>query len=306
MNNEDSSGDDIIFRANASEEHPWHGERACLTSKHSKLRVIEPPLREALGLCIFEESSLDTDLLGTFSGEVERPGTAQEVVLRKARWGAEKNNTRFGIATEGSFGPHPHLPFMASHNEWIAWIDRENESSMIESYQTERTNFSHRVVKTYQELEPFLEKLRFPSHALIARPSDIALDSRFVFRGLQDFSALRAAIGICATQSPTQKVYIETDMRAHVNPTRQEGILEVAKKLAVRIQTLCSACGYPGWGIIRLERGLECESCGKPGRWVKAEVIGCARCQHEVKRPRPDGRTLAPSSACESCIAEED
>jgi len=52
---------------------------------HGKERVFARPLRVALGLELVVPEGLDTDRLGTFSGEVERVGSPWEVAIRKAR-----------------------------------------------------------------------------------------------------------------------------------------------------------------------------------------------------------------------------
>ena len=44
-------------------------------------------MKDTAGLSIFVLPDLDTDLLGTFSGEVECECTSDEVVVRKARFG---------------------------------------------------------------------------------------------------------------------------------------------------------------------------------------------------------------------------
>lgn len=88
---------------------PCCRRQASLATKHSKERAIARPLRFALGLDIAATPDLDTDLLGTFSGEVPRVGTALEVCKRKARLGMAGTGLPFGLASEGSFGPHHHL-----------------------------------------------------------------------------------------------------------------------------------------------------------------------------------------------------
>ena len=54
---------------------PYCGRVAVLTTKHGKERAVGRPLRAALGLIVAVPEEIDTDLLGTFTGEVERVGT---------------------------------------------------------------------------------------------------------------------------------------------------------------------------------------------------------------------------------------
>ena len=90
---------------------PAYCERtASLATKHAKERAIARPFRFALGLEVSAPPDLDTDTLGTFTGEVPREGTPLEVCERKARLGMKVTGRSLGLASEGSFGPHPVIP----------------------------------------------------------------------------------------------------------------------------------------------------------------------------------------------------
>jgi hypothetical protein len=58
---------------------PYKDVEIVLTTKHEKERAIEPAFAEILDARI-RSLDLDTDILGTFSGEVERKGNALECV----------------------------------------------------------------------------------------------------------------------------------------------------------------------------------------------------------------------------------
>jgi hypothetical protein len=276
------------------------GERACLTSKHSKLKAVARPFERHLGLVVFEDPSIDTDELGTFSGEVERVGPPSDVVIRKAKLGAEKNGVRFGLATEGSFGPHPAIGWVAAHLEIAGFVDLRTGARITESVMSRRTNFASARLKTLGEEEArlFLTRARFPSHALIVRPSEGGGE---ISKAIQDRDALERAIAKCAALSSDGLALVETDMRAHLNPLRQGVIRAAASRLALRLRMPCPKCDYPGFGMVRKESGLECEDCGEPTRWVKALIYGCAACHHEEPRVREDHKTHAPAKACGSC-----
>ncbi|HEY1079210.1 MAG TPA: DUF6671 family protein, partial [Bdellovibrio sp.] len=63
-------------------------------------------------------AKVDTDLLGTFSGEVERRGAVREVLRAKIELAIkDRPKNRLFLASEGSFGPHPHLGFVPSDME---------------------------------------------------------------------------------------------------------------------------------------------------------------------------------------------
>jgi hypothetical protein len=156
------------------------GQAAVLTTKHGKDRAIARPFRASLGLVITVKDEIDTDQLGTFTGEIERVGTPREVAIRKARLGMEA---------------------------------------------------------------------QFPSHALIVRPNE-GLKPGFLFKGVADLETLNGAVMRCAPASGDGWAHVETDMRAHVNPTRQKVIRRPAFRLARRLAAACPSCGAPGWGRI--------------------------------------------------------
>jgi len=116
----------------------------------------------------------DTDQLGTFSGEVERPGDAITTCRAKAELGLEATGQTLGLASEGSFGPHPAIPFLAVGQEVLVLIDRERRLTVVEQRLEPRTTFASRSLRlTELDSEPmqrWLALVRFPSHGLIVRP----------------------------------------------------------------------------------------------------------------------------------------
>ena len=50
----------------------FKGRKLVIATKHEKEKVIAPILEKELGVKCFVAPDLDTDLLGTFTGEVER------------------------------------------------------------------------------------------------------------------------------------------------------------------------------------------------------------------------------------------
>jgi hypothetical protein len=78
-------------------------------------------------------------------------------------------------------------------------------------------------------------------------------------------------------------------------------IARLAERLARRIATPCPACGAPGFGITRTERGLACAECDAPTGLVSHVVETCALCRHEQRKPRPDGRLAATPAECTEC-----
>jgi len=63
--------------------HPYKNQRAVLTTKHDKLALIAPAMLETIGLEV-SEVKLDTDQLGTFSGEIPRIGSPLDSAIANA------------------------------------------------------------------------------------------------------------------------------------------------------------------------------------------------------------------------------
>jgi len=115
---------------------------------------------------------VDTDNLGTFTGEIARVGTPRQVAIAKARLGLLSTGEQLGLANEGSFGPHPQIPWLAVDHELLAFVDQELGIEAIESVVTDKTNFGHCGARHVGDLGQFLQRSRFPSYALIVRPND--------------------------------------------------------------------------------------------------------------------------------------
>ncbi len=280
--------------------HPYQGRKASLATQHKKEQVIGPPLRAAVGLELSVPDDLDTDLLGTFSGEVNRQGTPREVALRKARWGTRASGLTLGLASEGSFGPHPQLMFVPADHELLVFIDEERNIEVVEQILSLQTNYAHHEAKNIEDLQAFLAGVQFPSHGLVVRPNS-GLQPGLLFKGITDLPALEDALNRCAPASEDGLAQVETDMRAHMNPSRQRVLQELAVNLGHRLASLCPQCRNPGWGLVDVIKGLPCEQCGAETDLVKMEVHGCPRCQYRESYPRSDGLRVASPGSCPLC-----
>lgn len=269
-------------------EHPYRARRAALATQHGKLRALAPPLRRRIGL-IVEPVAIDTDAFGTFTGTTARTGTAAEAALAKARAGMAAAGIDLGLASEGSFGPHPWLPFGAGGVETLAFIDAGRGLELTLSAVSRCTNFAHHDVTGGGDIAPFLAQIGFPAHALVVKDQQGAI----LAAGVQDMDALSALAW------PGNR--LETDMRAHLNPTRMAAIRALGGRLAARLAALCPACACPGWGEVDVLRGLPCSSCNQPTQGVTAIIDGCDVCDTQETRPRPDGVTAASPASCDWC-----
>ncbi len=286
-------------RATHGPRSPYENCQIVLTTKHEKVVAIRPAFQELLSAEVVE-CEFDTDQLGTFSGEVERPGTALECARRKCVAGMRLAGAKYGLASEGSFGPHPTIPFFACDYEILYFIDQERGIQVHESILSEKTNYRTACLGSFQELDQFAEKSRFPSHALIIRPN-VWRDRSVIFKGIQSQDVMHHAFSQCLNLSEDGRVWVETDMRAHVNPSRMAVIGELALKLGKRLATECPSCKTPGWGVVSYEKGLRCEYCNLPTELVSFEISGCPSCQFSERKGRSDGQKSASQRYCGWC-----
>ena len=284
----------------ASVVQSYRDRRASLATKHGKASACRRPLRHALGVELVVPADFDTDALGTFSGEIPRQGTPAEVCLRKARLGMAATGLPLGFASEGSFGPHPSVPFIPADFEIMTFVDDDRGLVVRESVLSVQTNFGHREARGVDDLADFLSAAGFPSHALIVRPKTTRADAP-IEKGVASIDRLTAAIGLAVAASEDGIASVETDMRAHVNPTRMAVIRRLAFRLARRLATPCPGCAAPGFGRTGEVTGLPCEWCESATEMIRLESWTCAACPYLEERPRGDGLRRAPAQHCPVC-----
>ncbi|MCW8193734.1 hypothetical protein F6455_02910 [Proteobacteria bacterium 005FR1] len=286
----------------------YTGRTAVLATMHRKQAAIAPVFKSRLGVNIRVPAGIDTDALGTFTGEIARRGDIREAALAKARLGMAATGLPLGIASEGAFGPHPSIPFVAAGMELLIFVDDERGIVISEHLLDEHTNFSHVTVAAPELVEHFLSKVGFPAHGLVvspnapiaATPADSMQPDRMQ-KGVRNRRELNEAIKASVAASADGEALVQTDMRAHQNPTRMAAIGRLADRLAERILCHCPACSMPGFGRVDIVAGLPCESCGCPSTLVAAEIFGCVVCEHRENRPRADGLQFAEPQWCSLC-----
>ncbi|MFC4769794.1 DUF6671 family protein [Effusibacillus consociatus] len=280
--------------------HPYSGRKAVLATMHGKELAIGPPFHKLLQVSIEIPEGIDTDRLGTFTGEIARKGTPLETLRKKVKIGMEHLGIPYGIASEGSFGPYVYFPFIAQDHEILLWIDDERGIEVVEQKISTDTNYNSKTVSKRNYLGYFLNKSFSPSHALIVRPNSGFIPG-LTFKGLKKVNEVKEAIKRCAAASTDGLALVQTDMRAHMNPTRMKVIGELAEKMAHRLATLCPNCSCPGWGIVDVVQGLPCGGCGLKTEQIAQEVYGCPSCDLRKTMPRQDGVTKSSPAYCHWC-----
>lgn len=276
----------------------FRGRQAVLLTKHGKEQVIKPLFEEATGCRVIVESDYDTDLFGTFTRVIGRPGTQEETARLKARKGMELRGADLALASEGSFGPHPVAPFVPLNREIVLLLDEREGLEICGEYTGSNTNYAQKLVSGWSEAEQFALSARFPSHFLVVRPDHELHEA--VIKNISSWSSLRQAFEHSMAVAATRRVYLETDMRAYANPTRMENIKKAAEDLISLICQQCPACGSPGFAAAEKIRGLPCEWCGLPTREPVAIIYRCPSCGFSGEEREPSGRK-ALAGCCNNC-----
>jgi len=261
---------------------------------HGKEQVIAPRLEPVLGVRCQLPDTFNSDCFGTFTGETKRPGTALETARAKVREALRLTGASLGLASEGSFGPHPYFPFLAADTELIVLIDEENGLEFSAEVLSTATNYAHQAVGEPEELEDFAKAAHFPSHALILRSGT----GEFV-KGITDWPTLLREAERLLWAHPA--LTVETDMRAMHNPSRMAVIAECTDALLNKLTTSCPACGWFGYALAERLPGLPCGQCGLPTRTIRADVYRCWHCNHAEEKPTVTGEPYADPLYCDFC-----
>lgn len=276
----------------------YHHQTAALLTQHGKERILGPLLWSELGCTVAHVTGFDTDQLGTFTRDQARPGSQLDAVRRKAEMGMSLSGLPLGLASEGAFVLDPHVGMLPWNIEMVIWIDRERDLEIVGLAQGEAHDHQ-RLVSDWPSLQQLAAQADFPAHGLVLRP-DGPDDPRFV-KDLADLSALEAAFHALHSQSAQGQVFVESDLRAHRNPTRQALIRRAGEDLIAKLQSACPRCATPGYAAVSHVPGLKCRACGTPTRLPLATLWRCGRCSHEERKALKASPLWADPSRCEFC-----
>lgn len=273
----------------------YKNQNVLLASKHEKEQVIALPFMTKLS-CTLRVHEFDTDLFGTFTGEITRTLGPYETCLLKAKTAAKSYNYALAVASEGSFGPHPAFPFVPSDHELMVFIDKPRDWVIAEQLVSQKTNYAMTTINKNTDLDAFLKRVQFPSHALIVQATS---NNHVLAKGVKHLESLTHYLDLGFKTE--KELLLTTDMRAMMNPTRMAVIGELADKLTQRIASLCARCGRPGFGFKATKGALLCGLCGSPTSFYEEEVWGCIGCEHLEYKMRGDGLLKASPTHCDYC-----
>lgn len=277
--------------------HYFAQRHAVLVSMHGKASIIEPVLAPQLGLQITALTTVDTDQFGSFTGEIPRPDTQYQTAVAKARAGMVHGYT-LGIASEGSFFPHPNVPWLTVNHELVVLVD-DVHGWVLEGWATSTdTSAARHQVWGTADVHEFARRVDYPDQGIVVR-----YEVAGVIQLAKDADTLQALCAQVATaqQAGASDVWLETDFRAHRNPKRRVVIQQAAEELLRNLQRTCTACQAPGMRKVDTVPGLPCEWCDMPTDQPKAVIYACVRCHQRVDLPHPDGQEVASPEYCAIC-----
>lgn len=268
-----------------------------IATMHTKELVISPFLEQEFGVHCITSSELNTDVLGTFSGEVERTLSPVEAAREKCKRAMELTNTDLAVASEGSFGAHPTVVFLAADEEWIVLVDKKNNYEVVGRKLSTQTNYNSKLVYTLDEANAFAKEIGFPDHGIILKNTETNFEE--VHKGITDQSLLENHVK--SYLKKYEQVWIETDMRANYNPTRMKVIEEATQELIKAFKDSCPQCGTPGLKVTETKRGLPCRQCGLPTKSILSVTYCCQKCNYSEERKNPQGKEFEEPIYCDFC-----
>lgn len=275
----------------------FHKRQLFIATKHNKERVIAPIFEAEFGMTSFVSDALDTDDLGTFSGEIERKEDALTTLRNKCILGTALTQSDLVVASEGSFGAHPSLFFGHANQELVMLKDFKNDLEIVAKEISLETNFNGQKILNETDLITFAQNVNFPSHALILKDAEVHFSK--VIKGIQTEEILLATFHELLQKNGS--VYVETDMRALYNPTRMKVIEKATWQLVKKLKSLCPSCQTPGFDLVDAVSGLPCALCKSPTHSTLYHVYQCKKCDYSTNKMYPRGVFQEDPTYCDTC-----
>lgn len=271
-----------------------------VATMHGKEQIISTLLEQQLGVKVFTTDLLNTDQFGTFSGEIERKQSQPDTARLKIEEAARLTGADLVLASEGTFQPH-HQYYIATGNyEMVLLRDFRHQAEWQGWEVSLKVAAGKYTFRTVDEAIRQSKAMKFPSHGLLIRTSE-ASGQQFIEKGILDKKLLKEAAEKALSISTDGTAILENDLRAHMNPTRQQTILAATKNLLKAMEEDCPSCQWPGFRVEERIPGLPCSACGTATRLTLHEIFVCDQCKHRVKKNRSDGKVIADPYDCEQC-----
>jgi len=262
-------------------EFSFVGKTAWMATMHEKDEIILPTLKNGLGLKLAVVPNFNSDALGTFSGEIERPGNQLETALLKIDSAQKILPQEFiFLSSEGAFFPFPQMPLLTQNLELLI-LKNVSENFIIKGFCTEiGFPFWETVISNPSELVPYLKHRDFHSEGLILKT--LFEDKWLVYKDFNSTDEVNLAF--LQIQNLNKSATLSPDLRAHRNENRRKNIIKAAEDLVKNAFSVCPSCKTPGFSVTKSIKGLPCGWCQMPTTLPKGEVLECQSCNHQEIR----------------------
>lgn len=276
----------------------WRKRTCVLATMHHKEKVIAPLFQEALAVSVVVPNNFNTDTFGTFTRDIKRHGNQLQTARAKAEAAMKLCGYDLALASEGSFGTHPTVPFLHSNLELVLLIDAKNNLEIAGHARSSRIRAQGKTVQSTTEALSVAHSWGFPQQGIIVRTSEKS--NRNIYKDITTIVDLEKVSTRLLSRLFTKSIFLETDMRAHRCPARRETIKEATLDLIKNCQSLCPQCHTPGFVVTDVIKGLPCNHCGLPTEGAVALTFACQKCNFTENKPASDNKTADPSQ-CQWC-----
>ncbi len=270
-----------------------------VTTLHGKACASGPAFRVCLGPAGVRVAALDTERFWAFSGEVARELDPRAAAEAKARAALAERGGELAIASGGSFVPYPAAPLLTPDEEWLVLVDARDGRGYAHRHATLDAVFAGKRCESLAALSAFVALQPFPEHALVLRPSERWRTGDGIHKSIVD----RPALERIGRELPDAhgELWVETDLRAHCNPTRMRAFERAASAFAEELATHCPRCETPHFRVLRALPGLPCSVCGERTELARALQRRCDPRGHLAEVAHPDGLRTADAAQCGAC-----
>jgi len=265
---------------------------------HGKEVMIAPLLHESLGINVSIPVGFNTDQFGTFTRDITRVGNQLEAARAKARAALKLTGADLALASEGSFGTHPSIPFVSSNLEIVVLIDTKHTIEIVGYYRTSAVQARGQSVHTPAEALTVATSWGFPDQGVILRSSEN--NSRNIYKDIVTEADLITRATTLLASYFRSTIFIETDMRAHRCPLRRESIKLATLDLIKNCQSLCPTCTTPGFVITKVVTGAPCRACLLPTDRPLETIYSCQKCAHSQSLDNQETKMVEPAY-CNNC-----
>jgi hypothetical protein len=276
----------------------WKQRTCTLATMHGKELAIAPIASKELGLIITVPTNFDTDRFGTFTRDIGRAGDQLESARAKALAAIEETGLDLAIASEGSFGSHPSIPFLPSNLEIILLVDTKHGIEVMGQHRSSTTRVQSQEVHTAADAVTIAQSWGFPEQGVIVRTSENSKQG--IYKEIRTIDELKNISTTLLAKWLTKRIFLETDMRAHRCPARMDSIQAATRDLVKNCQSVCPECNTPGFVVTEVIKGLPCSDCALPTELATMLVYSCQKCLC-TKNESIAGSPTADPAQCERC-----